>query len=93
MAVLESKVRSVSDSHYRSLSKERRGKERVTSREQWDLVKQSLARLHVMEPFTSLSLEVSLLSLQSVLHQNTNLACVVLAGINTFFHQVRHQDN
>lgn len=86
--VLGRKVKKVAETHYKGLPKERRG-ERITSAEQWDLVRESLARILVMEVFNPDCLEVTLLSLQSVLEENTNISCVILLGLNSFYQQVK----
>ena len=41
-----------------------------------------------MNVFTSDSLEISLLSLQNVLMDNTSVSAVLVNGINSFYHQV-----
>ena len=88
----------------KGLTKEDREKQRITSSMQWDIVKGALERqvhmvcflmkliflfrLLVMNVYTPDHLEISLLSLQNVLIDNTTISAVLINGINSFYHQV-----
>ena len=64
---------------------------RLTSTDQWHVVKQSLERLLVMEVYEPDCLETSLVSLRAVLAANSNISCILLDSINTFYHQVKER--
>ena len=70
--VLESRVQDVREKHYKSLPRAERASrdKRITSADQWNIVKTSLERLHVMDVFNPDSLEVSLLSVQVIVMFN-----------------------
>jgi len=91
---LQRRVARVAEQHLKEMKgdgvkKEEREKRRINSTIQWDIVKGALERLLVMNVFTPDSLEISLLSLQNVLMDNTSVSAVLVNGINSFYHQVR----
>jgi len=91
---LQRRVAKVAEQHLKGmkekgLKKEEREKQRINSTLQWDIVKGALERLLVMNIYTSDNLEISLLSLQNVLIDNTSVSAVLINGINSFYHQVR----
>jgi len=93
---LQSRVARVAEQHLtemkeKGLTKEDREKQRITSSMQWDIVKGALERLLVMNVYTPDHLEISLLSLQNVLMDNTTISAVLINGINSFYHQVREE--
>lgn len=86
---LQARVRKIAEDHYRSLPVNRRKTERLTSTDQWQVVKQSLERLLVLEAATGPdSLETSLIALRGILATNSNISCILIDSINTFYHQV-----
>jgi hypothetical protein len=65
--------------------------ERLTSADQWQVVKQSLERLLMIEAYEPDTLETSLIALKSILASNSNISCILVDSINTFYHQVMKQ--
>ncbi len=61
---------------------------RLTSTDQWHIVKQSLERLVVMEVYDPDSLETSLVALNNLLMANSSISCILVDSINTFYQQV-----
>jgi len=91
---LQSRVAKVAEQHLKEMkdrghSRELREKQRITSSMQWEIVKGALERLLVMNVYTPDNLEISLLSLQNVLMDNTTISAVLINGINSFYHQVK----
>jgi len=92
--VLECRVRHVSESHYRTLPREARTRDkRITSTDQWNIVKTSLERLHVMDVFSPDNMEVSLLSIQDIVVGNENIAAVFVDSVSAFYQQERGVTN
>jgi hypothetical protein len=60
----------------------------LTSTDQWQVVKQSLERLLVVETYEPDTLETSLITLKTILISNSNISCILVDSINTFYHQV-----
>jgi len=92
--ILQNKVASAALQHMKEMkeqgiSREERNKRRINSTLQWEAVKGSLERILIMEVFTPDQLEISILSLQNVLMDNIRISAVLIAGVNSFFHQVR----
>jgi len=91
---MEARVKQVADAHYRKLTKGERTREnRLTSSDQWEIVKASLERIHIMEVFTPSCLEISIISISNILSGNNNIACVILDSISAFYYQVRCSHN
>jgi len=90
---LQKKVRQVAEAHFRSLDKKDRKTLRITSKEQWQIVKKSLARLQILEIFSHQALEIALCGLHSLLRNNTNISVIVINSINTFFQEVSYETN
>lgn len=91
---LERRVARVAEHHLKEMKekgvkREFREKQRINSSLQWDIVKGALERLLVMNIYSPDNLEISLLSLQNVLIDNTSVSAVLINGINSFYHQVR----
>lgn len=86
---LQSRMRKTAEDHYRSLPNDKRKTDRLTSTDQWHIVKQSLERLLVMEVYDPDSLETSLVSLKNILMANSGISCILVDSINTFYQQVR----
>ena len=52
------------------------------------MLRSALSRLHILSVFTASSLEVTLLSLQDLVTENTDISAILTLGINSFYHQV-----
>jgi hypothetical protein len=87
-AQLQRRVKIIAENHYRSLPKEEKKTKRLTSADQWQIVKKSLERVLIMEAYSPNTLEVGLIALKNILNGNHNISLVLISGINTFFHQV-----
>ena len=68
-------------------SKEDRERQRLTSSDQWDVVKASLSRLFLLSVFSPDNLEITLLSVHNLLLENTCVSLVLILGANSFYHQ------
>jgi len=91
---MEERVKNVADLHYRKLPRGERSREnRLTSSDQWEIVKSSLERIHIMEVFTPNSLDISIISISNILSGNTNVSCVIIDSISAFYYQVRATSN
>jgi len=91
---LQWRVGKVAEEHWKDmkekgLTREDREMKRINSTMQWDIVKEALKRLYIMDIFDPVTLEVSLLSLQNIVVENTCISAVLINGINSFYHQVR----
>ena len=86
--LLGRKVKKAAEAHYQRLPKHRR-EERLTSGQQWEVVKEALQRVTVLRAYSKEELELSLHWLPSLLEQQPNTSCVLLTGITSFFHQAR----
>jgi hypothetical protein len=62
---------------------------RLTSTDQWHIVKESLERLLVMEVYDADSLESTLIFLKNIVFVNSNISCILVDNIDTFYQQVR----
>lgn len=94
---LQETLREAAQQHYRSLkeaglSREEREGRRLTSSDQWAVVKASLSRLFLLTVFSPDSLEVTLVSLHSLLLENTCVSLVLISGVNSFYHQVHNDE-
>jgi len=90
---LQRKVRQVAEAHFRSLDKKDRKTLRITSKEQWQIVKKSLARLQILQIFSHQALEITLCGLHRLLKNNSNISLIVINSINTFFQEVSYETN
>jgi hypothetical protein len=52
-------------------------------------VKESLERLLVMEVYDADSLESTLIFLKNIVFVNSNISCILVDNIDTFYQQVR----
>jgi len=84
---LQRLVRNVSEEHYHSLPKEQRSVDRLTTKDQWEIVKRSLERILMLHMYKPSSLEASLVGLTKILEVNQNISLVLINSINSFYHQ------
>jgi len=84
---LQKRVKDIAERHYRSLAKETRRKERLTSMDQWQIVKRSLERVLFMHICKPADFEISAIALGNILTANLNISLVLINSINTFYHQ------
>ena len=54
---------------------------RLTSTDQWHIVKESLERLLVMEVYDADSLESTLIFLKNIVFVNSNISCILVDNI------------
>ena len=95
--LLEVNMRREAEAKYRDmkeagLSKEERQQGRLTSVRQWEAVRTALTRLLMVHTHTPDSLETSILNLENILAENTNISAVILLGLNSFYHQVQAEE-
>jgi len=84
------RVGKVAEEHYKKLPKHRRNERLSGGRgEQWRVVRESMARISLIQVFDHDQLQLNLLSLPSLLRQKENVSCVLILGINMFYHQTR----
>lgn len=88
---LQKKVRLVAEAHFRSLDKKDRKTLRITSKEQWQIVKKSLARLQILQLFSHQALEIALCGLHRLLRNNNSITLIVINSINTFYQEVSYE--
>jgi len=84
---LQRRVNHVAEQHYRSLPRDRRSKERLTSLDQWQIVKRSMERVLILEVYTPTVMEANIVKLRKILDGNQSISLVLISSINTFFHQ------
>jgi len=94
---LEVRVRAQAEAQYKNmkeagLSKEERHQGRMTAVKQWEAVRSALSRLLMVHVYTPDSLETSILNLENILAENTNISAVILLGLNAFYHQVQTEE-
>jgi len=87
---LQTTVRKVAEVHFRSLDRSVRATQRLTSKDQWQIVKKSLERILLLEVFSSDTLEICVSGLRRLVSCNSNISLVFINSINTFFRQVFH---
>jgi len=87
---LQTTVRKVAEVHFRSLDRAVRASQRLTSKDQWQIVKKSLERILLLEVFSSDTLEICVSGLRRLVSCNSNISLVFINSINTFFRQVFH---
>lgn len=95
--LLEDRVRTQAESEYRAmkedgLSKQEREKGRMTAARQWEAVRKALARLFILHINKADCLETSILGLETILAENTNVSAVIILGLNAFYHQVHTEE-
>jgi len=87
---LQTTVRKVAEVHFRGLDRAVRATQRLTSKDQWQIVKKSLERILLLEVFSSDTLEICVSGLRRLVSCNSNISLVFINSINTFFRQVFH---
>lgn len=84
------RVGKVAEQHYRELPKHRRNERLSGGRgEQWKVVREALDRISLMQVFDQQQLQLALLSLPSLLQKQDTVSCIMVLGINMFYHQTR----
>jgi len=96
-ALLQIRVRKIAENHYRSLKeagvkKEERNNKRLTSADQWEIVKTALSRFFLVNVYSPENLEITLLSLNNTLMENPSISAVFILGVNAFYHQAHSSD-
>ena len=96
-AELQRKLQVMASEHWRlmkeaGIKREEREKRRITSSKQWEIVKNALSRLYIMKIYNPDNLELSLLSLNDLLLENTTISSIIIVGVNSFYHQVKDND-
>lgn len=85
---MQRRVKVISEDYYKTLPKEKRSTDRLTSRDQWEIVKRSLERVLILNVNKPSKFEISLVGLKKVFEANQSISLVIINSINTFFHQV-----
>jgi len=84
------RVGKVAERHYRELPKHRRNERLSGGRgEQWKVVREALDRISLIQVFNHQQLQLALLSLPSLLEKQDTVSCVIVLGINMFYHQTK----
>jgi len=96
-ALLQRRVRKIAENHYRGLKdagvkKEERESKRLTSADQWEIVKTGLSRFYLVNVYSPENLEITLLSLNDTLLENPSISAIFILGANAFYHQVQNSD-
>ena len=97
-SLLQTRIRHIAETHFTTMrdagvTRDLRDKQRLTSTDQWNIVKNSLSRLFIINVYNPDIFEISLISLSNLIMENAAVSAIIIFGVNSFYHQVSSDES